>query len=262
MKPPVIGVSIAVHSKNYGILSLNYLDAIAATGALPVLIPPMSSLEQFRNYEANVFPGIDGWVLTGDNGDLDCQNDGYRLHPSMKLMNKRREQWDRWLARYVYLNRRPVLAIGMGMQLLNIACGGNLSLDIAEDHPSALPHYDQHDEYHAHGLIVQPNVLLDMVWPQNACKEAGSYIRVVSQHHQCVDELAACFKVAAQAPDGIIEAYESEAPGWFAVGVQFHPEHPADAVGKAIFTALTDHITGDTEYWHPVSIPVEEDVAA
>ncbi len=31
-------------------------------------------------------------------------------------------------------------------------------------------------------------------------------------------------RVAAKAPDGVIEAIESTDPNWFCVGVQWHPE--------------------------------------
>ncbi|MGA9923857.1 MAG: gamma-glutamyl-gamma-aminobutyrate hydrolase family protein, partial [Isosphaeraceae bacterium] len=32
-------------------------------------------------------------------------------------------------------------------------------------------------------------------------------------------------RVAALAPDGLIEAFEGKDPGWWVVGVQWHPEN-------------------------------------
>jgi putative glutamine amidotransferase len=50
-------------------------------------------------------------------------------------------------------------------------------------------------------------------------------IRVNSYHHQGVRKLAPNFRVGALAPDGLIEAFEGKEPGWWAVGVQWHPEN-------------------------------------
>jgi putative glutamine amidotransferase len=50
-------------------------------------------------------------------------------------------------------------------------------------------------------------------------------IRVNSYHHQGVRKLAPNFRVAALAPDGLIEAFEGKDPGWWVVGVQWHPEN-------------------------------------
>jgi putative glutamine amidotransferase len=46
---------------------------------------------------------------------------------------------------------------------------------------------------------------------------------VNSMHHQAVKTLAPGLVVTAQAEDGVIEAIESEGPGYL-VGVQWHPE--------------------------------------
>ena len=50
-------------------------------------------------------------------------------------------------------------------------------------------------------------------------------IRVNSYHHQGVRKLAPNFRVAALAPDGLIEAFEGKDPSWWVTGVQWHPEN-------------------------------------
>jgi putative glutamine amidotransferase len=50
-------------------------------------------------------------------------------------------------------------------------------------------------------------------------------IRVNSYHHQGVRKIAPCFRVGALAPDGLVEAIEGKEPGWWVVGVQWHPEN-------------------------------------
>ena len=47
------------------------------------------------------------------------------------------------------------------------------------------------------------------------------------------------FRVAAVAPDGVIEAIESIDNGWFCVGVQWHPEaDSASALDLQLFEAM------------------------
>jgi GMP synthase-like glutamine amidotransferase len=50
----------------------------------------------------------------------------------------------------------------------------------------------------------------------------GAPLAVNSHHHQCVKRLAPGFRVAARAPDGVVEAIECDT--YPAAGVQFHPE--------------------------------------
>ena len=52
--------------------------------------------------------------------------------------------------------------------------------------------------------------------------------------------------VAARAPDGVIEAIESQVEGWVAIGTQFHPEaETASALDMKIFEEFVIGITGE-----------------
>ena len=61
-----------------------------------------------------------------------------------------------------------------------------------------------------------------------------------------VDEVAPGFEVTARAPDGVVEAIESQIEGWFALGTQFHPEsETASALDMRIFESFIEGITGE-----------------
>ena len=64
----------------------------------------------------------------------------------------------------------------------------------------------------------------------------GSSASVNSSHHQAVRTVGRGLRVAARAPDGIIEAVEwTGGPGWV-IGVQWHPERmPSDPFAQALF---------------------------
>jgi putative glutamine amidotransferase len=159
---------------------------------------------------------LDGIVLCG-GADLDPRMDGFMLHPAMRLLDRRREEFDRMLVRLVAERRMPVLGIGCGMQLLNVSLGGSLFYHIPEDLPHAIPHLDASDPDHRHALVVEPGSLMDKVYGEGE-------IRVSSLHHMAVDDVAPNFAVTARCPDGVVEAIESTVDDWFALGVQFHPE--------------------------------------
>jgi putative glutamine amidotransferase len=146
--------------------------------------------------------------------------------------------FDRTLIEVGAARRTPLFAIGSGMQLLNVAQGGNLFYHIPEDMPKALPHADPMDTAHRHALVVEPDSLMGRVYGEGE-------IRVNSMHHMAIDDVARGFAVTARCPDGIVEAIESRMSDWFAFGTQFHPEaDSASALDLRIFEEFVCGITG------------------
>jgi putative glutamine amidotransferase len=238
-KKPLIGLNADYRASKkdspaFSYVAAGYYDSILAVGGVPVIMPPVAEAEDL----ARVLDHLDGVVLVG-GADLDPRNDGYMLHPSLRLMDGRREAFDRMLARQVAKRRIPVFGIGSGMQLLNITQGGNLHLHIPEDLPKAIPHADSLDPAHRHGLEVVPGTLMERVF-------GDGEIRVNSMHHMAIDELATEFMVTARSPDGVIEAYESKTDEWWVLGTQFHPEaDSASALDVRIFEEWVVGITGE-----------------
>jgi putative glutamine amidotransferase len=238
-KKPLIGLNADYRASKkdspaFSYVAAGYYDSILAVGGVPVIMPPVAEAEDL----ARVLDQLDGVVLVG-GADLDPRNDGYMLHPSLRLMDARREAFDRMLARQVAKRRIPVFGIGSGMQLLNITQGGNLHLHIPEDLPKAIPHADSLDPAHRHGLEVVPGTLMERVF-------GDGEIRVNSMHHMAIDELATEFMVTARSPDGVIEAFESKTDEWWVLGTQFHPEaDSASALDVRIFEEWVVGITGE-----------------
>jgi len=238
-KKPLIGLNADYRASKkdspaFSYVAAGYYDSISAVGGVPVIVPPVAEADDL----ARVLDQLDGVVLVG-GADLDPRNDGYMLHPSLRLMDARREAFDRMLARQVAKRRIPVFGIGSGMQLLNITQGGNLHLHIPEDLPKAIPHADSLDPAHRHGLEVVPGTLMERVF-------GDGEIRVNSMHHMAIDELATEFMVTARSPDGVIEAFESKTDEWWVLGTQFHPEaDSASALDVRIFEEWVVGITGE-----------------
>lgn len=105
----------------------------------------------------------------------------------------------------------PVLGVCRGMQLINVALGGNL-----------VPHMTGH---RAVPQLGDPFVETTLSTTSPALREVAAGMRVRCTHHQAIDRLGEGLRMVARAADGVIEAvvHESEP----VTGVQFHAEHPA-----------------------------------
>jgi putative glutamine amidotransferase len=205
-------------------LNAGYFDALVAAGGLPVILPPLA-----RDTEIDaLLDRVDGVVLCGGL-DVDPRRWGLPNHPSVQPMAERREENDRLLVRRVVERQLPVLGIGVGMQQLNLTCKGTLYLHLPEDQPRALPHRDPSGGPHRHAVLIEPGTRLEEIY-------GGGEIRVNSHHHQAVRQPGPGLRVGALAPDGVIEAIESNDPNWFCVGVQWHPEsETASALDMQLF---------------------------
>ncbi len=193
-------------------LNAGYFDSIVAAGGMPIIVPPLAK-------EIDLDPlldRLDGFVLCG-GADLDPRRVGLPTHHGVQLMPERRDDSDRALLRNLIERQMPLLAIGVGMQQVNVACGGTLYMHLPEDLPRALPHRDQAGAPHRHLVLLEPGTRLDEIY-------GGGELRVNSNHHQAVRKVGTGFRVSATSPDGVIEAMEWTDPNWFCIGVQWHPE--------------------------------------
>jgi putative glutamine amidotransferase len=208
-------------------LNVGYLDTLVMAGGLPVVVPPLG-----KDIDLDAWlDRLDGFLLTGGL-DLDPRRLGWLTHSSVQPLPERRDESDRLLVRRLLERRLPVLAIGLGMQQLNVACGGSLFLHLPADLPRAMPHRDPTGCPHRHTVLIEPNTRMEEIY-------GGGEIRVNSAHHQAVRQIGAGLRVSALAPDGVIESLETTDPHWFCIGVQWHPEsETASALDMQLFESF------------------------
>lgn len=126
----------------------------------------------------------------------------------------------------------PVLGICYGMQLLAVAAGGSLHYHVPVDVPGAREHACA-DPAARHPVALVAGTRLAALF-------AEPEIAVNSRHHQAVSHPGRGLRVAARAPDGVIEAIEADVEQPFVIGVQWHPENLGRAHRAALFGAFVE----------------------
>jgi putative glutamine amidotransferase len=216
--PPLIGITTYRSKNEYGLpinaLAEAYIQSVANAGGLPVLVPlgqPEEALEALLSR-------LDGLLFSG-GGDIQPDCYGGLPHPSIYSVDADRDRTELHLAQVLIQRGQPFLGICRGFQVLNVALGGSLYEDIADQHPAALKHdYFPHwpRTHLAHLVQIEPTSRLAAILGQ-------SEAQVNSLHHQGVRQVAAALTPTALAPDGIVEAVEL--PGHpFGLAIQWHPE--------------------------------------
>jgi putative glutamine amidotransferase len=189
-----------------------YIDALKEVGAAPVLIPLDLGTETLRA----VYERLDGLFMAG-GGDIDPLCYRQSAHPATGGIDSLRDETELTLIRWALEDGLPLLGVCRGVQTLNVAAGGTLIQDVPVQVPNAMRHQwfpEKPRDWVAHDIATTRGTRLADI--------LGAESRVNSFHHQAVEQIAPGFKVAAVAPDGVIEAIEWDKS--FAIGVQWHPE--------------------------------------
>jgi putative glutamine amidotransferase len=222
-------------------LSIKYENAVLQAGGIPLTIPISSD----KKILAEIVRRADGVLLTGGddiNPDLYEKNLPKKIRATIEQSpdGGKRDLLELVLIDEVFRQRKPLLAICRGHQLLNIALGGQLIADIRQQIPSAL----NHQRLDLAGKIVHEVALTA---GSLLSKIIGKQVLGVnSSHHQAVLQPAEPLMATARSRDGIVEAMELKPAAArrmpFFLSVQFHPERLAEkhAGHRAIFQRFVE----------------------
>ncbi len=208
-----------------------YANALSDNGGAPIMIPPTGTAAALDR----IYDALDGLLLTG-GPDVDPTAYGQAHGPLTDTGDEPMEKAEFALLRRALDDGKPVLGICRGLQVLNVALGGTLYQDLAEDMGTTLVHpaYRDGRSFLVHGVAVIPGSLLYEIVGRDE-------IGVNSLHHQGIHALAPTLTAVAVAPDGLVEAVERpDRP--FVVAVQWHPEemYKNDGAWAGLFRAFTE----------------------
>ncbi|MEZ0390571.1 MAG: gamma-glutamyl-gamma-aminobutyrate hydrolase family protein [Pseudobdellovibrionaceae bacterium] len=127
--------------------------------------------------------------------------------------DKQRDELEFHILRLAVEKQIPVLGICRGAQLLNVFFGGSLYQEIAEFYT---------EQPYLNTVLPKSTILVKTDSRLHSILKK-KLTRVNSLHHQSVKTLGQNLKIAAQEPNGVVEAIEH--PDFpFLIGVQWHPE--------------------------------------
>jgi gamma-glutamyl-gamma-aminobutyrate hydrolase PuuD len=227
---PVIGITASVLVASYGpwkekaaLVPVEYIDAIAAAGGIPVVLSPVAGISEA------LIEVIDGLVLTG-GVDVDASLYGAERDPKAQRPDALRDEFEISLLELAVARELPVLGICRGIHVLNVQRGGTLHQHlpdvVANDSHGPTP-----GAYSQHRVRIDPTSQIGGIIGK--VEEA-----VPTHHHQAVDQIGEGLVASAWADDGTVEALEDPAHE-FLVAVQWHPEMGDDPT-------LFDHLIAAT----------------
>jgi len=184
----------------------DYAQSIQGAGGIPLQLTRDGSAEELVSV-------IDGLVLSGG---ADINPARYGAEPDLKLgeTDDGRDEFELALFAAARLRRIPILGICRGAQLTNVAMGGTLRQHVGMEDGSGHPNWRQPGGTVAHEVHCTPgSVIASLI---------GESRGVNSLHHQTLLSIGRGLSVTAVAPDGVVEAVESQDGNLLAV--QWHPE--------------------------------------
>ncbi len=219
-------------------LNLDYITALERAGGSPVILPTTHRAKTTLKH-------LDGLMLTG-GADVDPFYFGEEPIPAQGKIEPGRDEMELSITQRALEMDLPILGICRGMQVLNIAAGGDIYQDIysqplekekileivgqLDPVSDPIKHLQKAPGKHpTHGVKVrESSQLYRMIGEKN--------IRVNSFHHQAVRTVAPGFVVSACSRDGVIEGME-RVEGNLTFAVQWHPEQmePVRELERKIF---------------------------
>jgi putative glutamine amidotransferase len=216
MRKPLIGLTPS-HDMESGDVKARptYMRALKAAGAIPVVMPLDASEEDLKQLSQD----LDGFLFTG-GPDVHPFLFGEETQAHCGNVSPARDQMEISLLPMIMELQKPILGICRGIQVLNIALGGNIWQDIpsqvTRDFPLAHSQPFSYD-MPCHTVALTEGSLLAQI-------SESSSIEVNSMHHQAVKDLAPGLIASAYSTDYLIEALEMPDYPFF-IGVQWHPEY-------------------------------------
>lgn len=208
----------------------NYVDAVRRAGAHAALLLPGDerSTELLDRY--------DGLMLVG-GGDVVPERYGREPVEEVYGLEPDRDEFEIALLHRALERDVPTLCICRGMQVMNVAFGGDL-----------VQHLPADERFMAHGVPSEAESLLHDVklLPGSRIAEAAGseVLSSSSHHHQGVERLGDGLVATGWTEDGLVEAVET-GTGWM-IGTQWHPEDTADSdpVQQGLFDGLVRRARG------------------
>lgn len=218
------------------VMNQRYFYACTAVGAIPWMVPLM---DDDTDTLRGIYERLDGLFIPG-GVDMDPASYGCDRHELCGRTDPPRDAVELLFTRWALEDAKPVLGVCRGMQVINVAAGGNLVQDCGELYAGSI----KHDYFPGAGWARDHLAHAVRVAEGSRLHEAFGVTEqpVNSMHHQGLCDLGAGLVASAWAPDGLVEAVEAARDDHWLVGVQWHPEMLIDhhAGTRRLFEAFIE----------------------
>ena len=230
MKRIVIGLTPQGDgNKGYNI-SPDFIRALNSLGAVAITLPSVIDDDGLLQDALSLCDGI---IFTG-GPDVRPSLFGEEIIPSCGAINDERDAFEIKLYKMAMAADKSILGVCRGVQVMNIAEGGNIYQDIYSQNGTMLAHHTLDGVRAFHNVSVTNSAIFEKIG------FSKNEFTVNSYHHQSVKDLAEGYKAFAYSPDGLIEAIYMPSRR-FVAGVQWHPEKRFDGDSDS-FRILIDFV--------------------
>lgn len=206
---PIIGIISGVNKSNNLNFNNSYHSIIEKTGGKPINL----TFKDDEYISEEILNECDGFLFQG----------GYKM-----------DDFQLRILAYAYKNKKPILGICLGHQLIATYFSGFGSVNRISDlnNKINIDHYPKlaykNKSFLAHKIIIAKESYMYPIF--------GPELMVNSRHIKVVTKVPKPFIISAKSPDGFIEGIEYINQNNYIVGVQFHPEDIDDL--KPIFDSF------------------------
>lgn len=230
MKRVIIGLTPQGDGNKGYSISPDFIRALNSLGAIAITLPSVIDDDALM---LDTLALCDGIIFTG-GPDVRPSIFGEKIIPACGTINDERDAFEIKLYKMAIEADKSILGVCRGVQVMNIAAGGNIYQDIYSQTGTMLVHHTLDGEKAFHNVTVSDNGIFEKVGFSQSSFVVNSY------HHQSDKDLAEGYEAFAYSPDGLVEGIYMPSRR-FVAGVQWHPEKRFDGDGDS-FRILIDFV--------------------
>ncbi len=189
-----------------------YLNAISLAGGIGVPVASLTGADVLED----LYSRLDGILFTG-GGDIALEHFHGAPHIDISGVDPARDTLEFSLLSACLRDKKPMLGICRGAQLMNVGMGGSLYTHIPDQLPNAQDHHPGRERtLIAHTVNLDEESIAAGIFGENL-------LHVNSLHHQGIKEIGEGLLPTGFASDGLVEVIEVLGHP-FGLAVQWHPE--------------------------------------
>lgn len=217
-------------SSQMHIIRRTYLRKLIENGLTPILVSTLFTTEQVSYY----YKMCSGVLIMGGT-DINPTHYGQQKVKNTVLVDHSLDNLEIKLVKRAFKDKKSILGICRGCQIINVALGGTLVQHIPDKYNvnHAVEKYEDLGNIKTKIKIDTKSKLYQITNLATAIVNCG--------HHQSIDKLGRGLVVSAIDSVGVVEAIESSGKN-FILGIQSHPETQNNNFSSRIFRAFSKSV--------------------